>query len=141
MRAGMGEIEFCTYPAPFKWTQWYLKKIPLPVSLILFNQKILLPLIDQTGLVVNEIERDLSFNLINIIKSYLYWWNINKSHSKTKQQTHEIPLNLCKIQVLMRTNKLLWYKWDKTLEWSWMVNTTQVCWERYWWISFTIHEQ
>ncbi len=26
---------------------------------------------DQTGLVVNEIERDLSFNLLNIIKSHL----------------------------------------------------------------------
>ena len=49
-------------------------------------------------------ERDLSFNLIypiNLIKSRLYWWNINKTHSKTKDQTHGIQLNSAKMQVLM----------------------------------------
>ncbi len=30
---------------------------------------------------------------------------------------------------------------DETVERSWTVTTVQVCWEQYWWILFTIHEQ
>jgi len=73
----------------------------------LFQQK--LPFADQTRLVMNEIEWNILFNLcnhINLIQSHLYWWNINKSCSKTKEQTCEIQLNFCKIRVLMRTSKI-----------------------------------
>ncbi len=129
----MSEIVFLTYPVSFKWTEWNFEKLLFPVSLIprsikrilfrLIQQKI--PFDDRTRSVVNANEWELSFNLVNLnnldliglIKSSLNWWNINKSHSKTKKQTHKIQLNFCKIQVLMKTNKILWYKCPTHKHW------------------------
>jgi hypothetical protein len=56
-------------------------------------------------------------------------WNLNITHSKTKEQTHEIQLSSAKIHVLMRTNEILWYKQYKTVEQSWTVTTVHVRWE------------
>ncbi len=82
----------------------------------LFNKKYYCSMLrtDWWCMRMNEIYCSISFNLVYLIKSHLYWCNINKSCSKNKKQTHKIQLNLCKIQVLMRTNEMLWYKWDKT---------------------------
>ncbi len=59
--------------------------------------------LEQTG---GEQKLYILFNLINLVKSHLYWWNINKPHSKTKEQTHEIQLNFCEIQVLTRSYEI-----------------------------------
>ena len=121
----MNEIGFLTCPALVNL---------IPFNLILFSLKNTIPIywtkitihctknycsmtwLDQWWARLNEIYCSIlliSFNFVYIVKSYLFWWSINKSCSKTKEQTHEIQLNFCKIQVLMRTKKILWYKWNK----------------------------
>ncbi len=118
---GMSEIDILTDPIPFRWMECEFWKIPFPVNLIPFNQKNTVPVHsikilfdDRTRSVMKEIYHSLSFislilfNLIYLVKSCLYWWNINKTHSKTKEQMQEIQINSAKIQVLMRTNEILW---------------------------------
>jgi hypothetical protein len=78
-----------------------VEKILFPVKLIPFNKKIPFLFIQQkilsndwTRLGVKEIYHSISFII-------LISFNFVQSHSKTKEQTHEIQLNSAKIQVLM----------------------------------------
>ncbi len=120
-----------------KYRSWSISSCPAKknIPLLFIQQKILFD--DQTGSVVKEIYHSILFiplilfNLAYLIESCLYWWNISKTHSKTKEQTHQIHLNSAKIQVLMRTNKISWCKWHKTVEQSGTVTTIQVHWEQY----------
>ncbi len=140
----MSEIEFLTYPVKFKWTERDFKTILFPVNLIVFNKKIPFLFIqpkllfdDWTRSVAKEIYHSISFIPLNLI----YTDEISIKLIQELKNKQKIQLNSFKIQVLMRTNEIIWHKGDKTVEWSWMVTTVQVHWEQYWWISFTIHER
>ncbi len=87
-----GRLSFWLILCSIQMNGMGLFKIQFPVSLIPFNQKILFD--DWARLLVNINEWDLLFNLISLIKYYLYWWNINKSCTKTKEQAHQILLNV-----------------------------------------------
>ena len=94
-----------------------VEKILFPVKLIPFNKKIPFLFIqqkiqfdDQTGSMMKEIYHSLSF--ISLISFNLAYTDekLVKLIQKTNKETYEIQQNSAKKQVLMRTNKILWYK-------------------------------